>query len=96
MDFALELSSLYNPIVGATRSWNFSSDPTDFLVIIDNLMNLETLLQAHRLTGNRTFYDIAVKHADTTLENGVRPDWGTWHVSGCSADPEAAESRSGC
>ena len=96
MDFALELTSRYSPVVGATRSWNSAANSTDFLVIVDNLMNLETLLQAYRLTGNRTFYDIAIKHADTTLKNGVRPDWGTWHVSDRSADPDSAESRSGC
>ena len=51
-----------------------------FQVIIDNLMNLETLLQAYDLTKNKTFYDIAVDHADTTLKNHFRADWGSWHV----------------
>ncbi|KAH7104068.1 Six-hairpin glycosidase [Auriculariales sp. MPI-PUGE-AT-0066] len=80
IDFALELTSRYSPIVKATRSWDSDANSTDFLVIVDNLMNLETLLQSWRLTGNRTFYDIAVNHADTTLKNGVRSDWSTWHV----------------
>lgn len=83
--FALELSSRYAKEVGCTRSWDWSSSTsptpeTDFLVIIDNLMNLETLLQAYDFTKNRTFYDIAIDHADTTLKNHFRKDWGSWHV----------------
>lgn len=84
VEFALELSSRFNSAVGCTRSWDGSapgsSSSTDFLVIIDNLMNLETLLQAYHLTDNHTFYDVAVAHADTTLKNHFRSDWGSWHV----------------
>ncbi|KAH7104069.1 Six-hairpin glycosidase [Auriculariales sp. MPI-PUGE-AT-0066] len=80
IDFALELSSRWSDVVGATSSWDSPANSTDFLVIIDNMINLELLLQAHLLTGNQTFYDIAIKHADTTLKNGIRSDWGTWQV----------------
>ncbi|KZV92163.1 glycoside hydrolase family 88 protein [Exidia glandulosa HHB12029] len=85
IEFALELSSRYAKEVGCTRSWDWSSSTsptpaTDFLVIIDNLMNLETLLQAYDFTKNKTFYDVAIDHADTTLKNHFRDDWGSWHV----------------
>jgi hypothetical protein len=39
-NFAKELAARFSPIVGCTRSWD-TSDPTDFQVIIDNMMNLE-------------------------------------------------------
>ena len=38
--FATALAARYNPVVGCTRSWD-AADPTDFQVIIDNMMNLE-------------------------------------------------------
>ncbi|KIJ44224.1 glycoside hydrolase family 88 protein [Sphaerobolus stellatus SS14] len=73
------LASRFDPIVGCTRSWN-TADPTDFQVIIDNMMNLEVLFAAADLTGNQTLRDIAITHADTTMKNHFRPDWSTWHV----------------
>ncbi|KAH7104061.1 Six-hairpin glycosidase [Auriculariales sp. MPI-PUGE-AT-0066] len=93
VEFALELASRFSPIVGATRSWNSPSDSVDFYVIVDNLMNLETLILAYLLTGNRTFYDIALKHADTTLKNGVREDWSTWHVIDYNSETGAVISK---
>ena len=38
--FAADLAARFSPIVGCTRSWD-TADPTDFQVIIDNMMNLE-------------------------------------------------------
>jgi hypothetical protein len=49
-------------------------------VIIDNMMNLEVLFQSADRTNNQTLRDIAIKHADTTIANHIRPDGGTWHV----------------
>ncbi|KZV96346.1 Six-hairpin glycosidase [Exidia glandulosa HHB12029] len=98
IDFALELSSRYSSVVGCTRSWNGASPTsttgsTDFLVIIDNLMNLETLLQAYKFTGNKTFYDIATKHADTTLKNHFRADFGSWHVVNYNSQTGAVKQK---
>ncbi|KAF9049208.1 d-4,5 unsaturated-glucuronyl hydrolase-like protein [Hymenopellis radicata] len=78
-DFATTLAGRYNPTVGCTRSWD-TSDPTDFTVIIDNMMNLEVLLVSSALTGNVTLRDIAVAHATTTMKNHIRDDGSTWHV----------------
>jgi hypothetical protein len=77
--FAADLAARFNPIVGCTRSWD-TADPTEFEVIIDNMMNLEILWVAYGLTGNETLRDIALKHADTTRINHIRPDGSTWHV----------------
>ncbi|KAI0761455.1 Six-hairpin glycosidase-like protein [Irpex lacteus] len=78
-NFASELAARFSPIVGCTRSWD-TSDPTDFQVIIDNMMNLEVLFQSANLTGNHTLIDIATSHADKTLVNHLRPDGSSYHV----------------
>ncbi|KAI0086205.1 d-4,5 unsaturated-glucuronyl hydrolase-like protein [Irpex rosettiformis] len=77
--FANELAARFDPIVGCTRSWD-TTDPTDFTVIIDNMMNLEVLFQSANLTGNHTLIDIATSHADKTLVNHLRPDGSSYHV----------------
>jgi len=77
--FAKDLAARFSPIVGCTRSWD-TSDPTDFTVIIDNMMNLEVLWVSYGLTGNTTLKDIAIRHATTTMINHIREDGSTWHV----------------
>lgn len=77
---ARTLSTRFNPTVGCIRSWDHNSHRWDFPVIIDNMLNLELLFAAARLTGDSSFYQIAVSHANTTLKNHFRPDGGTYHV----------------
>ncbi|PPQ67671.1 hypothetical protein CVT25_012699 [Psilocybe cyanescens] len=77
--FASMLAARFNPVVGCTRSWD-TTDPTDFQVIIDNMMNLEVLFHSAELTGNSTLRKIATTHADTTMKNHIRDDGSTWHV----------------
>lgn len=86
---AKTLITRYNPNVRALRSWDHHADKWKFPVIIDNMMNLELLFAATRLTGDSTFYAIAAEHANTTIENHFRPDNGTYHV--VSYDPETGE-----
>ena len=64
--------------MGAIRSWN--KEHPHFLVIVDNMMNLELLFKAYELTGNKTLYDIAVTHANTTIKNHIRSDYSSFHV----------------
>ena len=45
-------------------------------VIIDNMMNLEVLFASANLTGNDTLRQIAISHADKTMQNHVRADGG--------------------
>ncbi|MEI3555052.1 MAG: hypothetical protein V8Q54_10965 [Alistipes senegalensis] len=54
------------------------ADP--YLVIIDNMMNLEMLFEASRLTGDPRFRDVAVAHANTTLRNHFREDGSAYHI----------------
>lgn len=71
--FAAALAARFNPVVGCTRSLD-TADPTDFQVIIDNMMNLEVLFNAADLTGNDTLREIAKSHADKTMINHIRAD----------------------
>ncbi len=75
---ARSLASRFSEKVGAIRSWD--SKPSQFMVIIDNMMNLELLFAATRLTGDSSFYKIAVTHANTTMEHHFRPDHSSWHL----------------
>lgn len=86
---AQTLATRFNPVVGCIRSWDHNSHRWDFPVIIDNMLNLELLFVATRLTGDSSFYDIAVSHANTTLINHFRPDGGSYHV--VDYDPETGQ-----
>jgi uncharacterized protein YyaL (SSP411 family) len=44
------------------------------------MMNLELLFWATRETGDSSFYNIAVTHANTTTKNHFRPDYSSYHV----------------
>lgn len=76
---AASLSTRFNPAVGCIKSWN-SPDSSEFLVIIDNMMNLELLFYATRVTGDSSFYKIAVTHANTTMKHHFRNDNSSYHV----------------
>ncbi|PBK83124.1 glycoside hydrolase family 88 protein [Armillaria gallica] len=78
--FSKYLVGRFNPTVGYTRSWH-SSDPWDFVVIIDNMMNLNLLMVSAHLPKNSTLRDIATSHTDTTMKNHIRPDGSTWQYT---------------
>lgn len=77
---AQTLSTRFNPNVQSIRSWDFRKEEWEFPVIIDNMMNLELLFEATKLSGDSTFHKIAVAHANTTLKNHFREDNSTVHV----------------
>lgn len=72
------LASRFNPTVGAIRSWDFK--PFHYPVIVDNLMNLEMLFWASKVSGDTSFYHIAVSHADIDYKYRFRSDNSTFHV----------------
>ncbi len=78
LNSAKSLASRFNENVGCIKSWDARDD--SFLVIIDNMMNLELLFWAHEYSGDKMFYDIAVKHANTTLKHHFRADYSSYHV----------------
>lgn len=77
---AKTLISRYDSIVGSIRSWDFNKDKWQFPVIIDNMMNLELLFEATKISEDSMYYNVAVSHANTTLKNHFRQDNSTWHV----------------
>ncbi len=76
---AKSLSKRFRPVVGCIQSWG-SNERWQDPVIIDNMMNLELLFNATKLSGDSTYYKIAVTHANTTIKNHFRPDFSTYHV----------------
>lgn len=80
MAAARSLASRYKPNARIIRSWDHNGQKWDCPVIIDNMMNLELLFWASKESGDTSFYNIAVNHANTTMKNHFREDYGTWHV----------------
>ncbi len=76
---AKSLSTRFHPKAGIIQSWN-SGEKWNCPVIIDNMMNLELLFHASKISKDSTYYNIAVSHADTTLKNHFRPDNSSFHV----------------
>ncbi|MGB6151810.1 MAG: glycoside hydrolase family 88 protein [Pricia sp.] len=77
---AQTLATRYNENVGSLRSWDFNADEWEFPVIVDNMMNLELLFEATKISGDSTYHDMAVQHANTTLKNHIREDNSIYHV----------------
>jgi len=77
------LATLFNPKVGTILSW---PRPVPHMqwpqhnTIIDNMINLELLFWASKHGGGKRLYDIAVKHAETTMKNHFRPDYTAYHA----------------
>lgn len=84
---AISLTKRFFPKVGLIRSWD--NERWTFPVIIDNMMNLELLFEMSKTTGNPLFRDIAIKHADKTMENHFRKDMSSYHV--VSYNPETGK-----
>lgn len=80
IESAKSLISRYVPNAKTIRSWDHNKDIWQCPVIIDNMMNLELLFWAFKETGDSTFYNIAVSHANTTMNNHFRSDYSTYHV----------------
>ena len=75
------LACLFNPKVGTIVSWPYRlKQGWPHHTIIDNMMNLELLFWAARNGGSQRLYDIAVRHAETTMHNHFRPDYSAYHV----------------
>lgn len=82
---AKALSTRFNATTGCIKSWNIfkswhGKTSYYFPVIIDNMMNLEMLFFASKVSGDNTYREIAIKHAETTMKNHFRPDYSAYHV----------------
>ena len=76
---AKSLITRYHPNIGCIQSWN-SRRGWQCPVIIDNMMNLEFLMWAFKITGDSTYYKICTSHSDTTMKNHYRLDFSSYHV----------------
>ncbi|KAG8949497.1 hypothetical protein FRC03_000324 [Tulasnella sp. 419] len=77
--FAKYLAGRFNPRVGCTESWD-TPGTNLFKVIIDNMINLELFFISADLNGNNTYRQMAMQHADHTMQNHIRNDGSTFHV----------------
>ena len=89
VESAETLSTRFNETTGCIKSWDFGGDRWQYPVIIDNMMNLEILFEACQLTGDSSFFDIAVSHATRTMHNHFREDNSSYHV--LDYDPNSGE-----
>ena len=81
---ANSLCTRFNSKIGAIESWDgrkaWNGNYWNYPVIIDNMMNLELLYFASKLTGNPIYAKIATAHAETTMKNHFRSDFSCYHV----------------
>lgn len=85
VESARSLCTRFRPKAGVIQSWNgfrsWHGDKVyDFPVIIDNMMNLELLFYASKVTGDDSFKKIAISHAENTMKNQVRKDYSCFHI----------------
>lgn len=91
---AKSLCQRYSPVVGSIQSWNKRKSKGDintwqYPVIMDNMMNLELLFYASKISGDTSFKHIAIKHAEQTMKNHLRKDYSSYHV--VNYDPLSGE-----
>lgn len=97
---ARSLSTRFRPKAGILQSWNVVNNGWQSQrgwkcpVIIDNMMNLELLFKVSEMTGDPVYRNIAISHADKTLENHYRDDFSTYHV--VDYDDETGAIRRKC
>ena len=82
---AKSLSTRFREVPGVIQSWDADRGwqgerGWQCPVIIDNMMNLELMFKATEFSGDSTFYNIAVKHADRTMQEHFRDDYSCYHV----------------
>lgn len=86
IEAAKSLCTRFRPNAGIIQSWDVKGNSWqskrgwECPVIIDNMMNLELLFEATKLSGDSTYYNIAVSHADHTMKNQFRPNNSCYHV----------------
>ena len=97
LETAASLSRRYSEKLGLIRSWGAIDEKKTFLVIPDNMMNLELLEWAAKAKGGDARFDaIARSHADVTMKNHFRADGGAYHVLNYSQkDGRVQEIRRG-
>jgi len=76
------LATLYNNKVGTILSWpRHVKDFGGHNTIMDNMINLELLFWASENGGSQHLKDIAIRHAETTMQHHFREDGSCYHVA---------------
>ena len=78
---AKSLATRFREKAGIIQSWDakvhFEEGMWACPVIIDNMMNLELLFHASKITGDSKYANIAISHANNTLKNHFREDYSS-------------------
>ena len=98
IEAAKSLCTRFREKAGIIQSWNVdkgwqSQRGWECPVIIDNMMNLELLFEATKLSGDSTYYKVAVAHADRTLQEHFREDGSCYHVIDYSLKDGSVRNR---
>lgn len=98
VEAAKSLTTRFRPKAGIIQSWEvtrgwMSQRGWECPVIIDNMMNLELLFEATKLTADSSYYKIAVSHADRTLAEHFRADGSCYHVIDYSLKDGSVRNR---
>lgn len=88
LNAAKSLSSRWSETVQSLRSWdrvvtkrlNITDTETNFLVIADNMMNLNLLYLASEMTGDPEYARRATIHARTSIKHIIKDDYSTYHL----------------
>ncbi len=82
LDAADTLATLFNPQVGTILSWPRNVEMLGgHNTIMDNMINLEMLFWAAKNGGSPHLADIAIAHADKTMQCQFRDDYTSFHVA---------------
>lgn len=86
IESAKSLCTRFSPVTGVIKSWNSWrswNDETrfEYPVIIDNMMNLELLFAASRISGDESYKNVAVSHALKTSKYHMREDGSFYHIA---------------
>lgn len=96
---AQSLAQRFRPETRMIRSWGKIDDMKSYRVIIDNMMNLELLIWSAANGGttkggsSEQLREIALTHANRTLELFFRPDSTTYHVINLRAGDGSVEHK---
>ena len=101
VESARSLCTRFNEKTGCIKSWNYrkswnGKDEWFYPVIIDNLMNLELLYFATKVTGDSVYAKVANRHAETTAKNQFREDYSNYHVVNYDAETGEVLNQATC
>ena len=101
VESARSLCTRFNEKTGCIKSWNYrkswnGKDEWFYPVIIDNMMNLELLYFATKVTGDSVYAKVANRHAETTAKNQFREDYSNYHVVNYDAETGEVLNQATC